>query len=180
MSVFLQQSFKRIKSVLQSRAIFPRLRVKNIGSGSPQKISASTGSSSKKQINRFWYKRIVSFLIAKKGVRADPKYWLPPAPDQILNRLRLQLKNLGSDRLWLRKTAITVVLLHKKFVSIEAFHHPSILQTDRSKYLFKRLFRLHRLRNNGILWLVDWFLCVLYRHQPSCYFIVVVIKFSFI
>ena len=40
-----------------------------------------------------------SFLIAKKGVRADPKYWLPPAPDQILNRLRLQLKNLGSDRL---------------------------------------------------------------------------------
>ena len=35
---------------------------------------------------------------------------------------------------------------HKKYVSIEVFLHPSILQTDCSKYLFKRSFRLHRFR----------------------------------
>ena len=42
--------------VLRSRAIFPRLRVKNIGSGSTHKISAPTGSGSKKQNLIQWYK----------------------------------------------------------------------------------------------------------------------------
>ena len=37
-------------------------------------------------------------------------------------------------------------LYHKKYVSIEVFLYPSILQTDCSKYLFKRSFRLHRFR----------------------------------
>ena len=42
--------------VLRSRAIFPWLRVKNIGSGSTHKISAPTGSGSKKQNLIQWYK----------------------------------------------------------------------------------------------------------------------------
>ena len=46
------------------------------------------------------------FSLAKKGAAADPKKSAPaPAPAQILNRLRLQPKNLGSDRLCLRNTA---------------------------------------------------------------------------
>ena len=43
------------------------------------------------------------FHLPKKGARADPKK-LAPAPAQILNRLRLQPKNLGSYRLRLRNT----------------------------------------------------------------------------
>ena len=41
--------------------------------------------------------------LTKKGAGADPQK-LAPAPAQILNRLRLQPKNLGSDRLRLRNT----------------------------------------------------------------------------
>ena len=37
-----------------------------------------------------------SFSLAKKRSRSQPKL-SATAPDQILNRLRLQLKNLGSD-----------------------------------------------------------------------------------
>ena len=37
-------------------------------------------------------------------------------------------------------------LYHKKYVSIEVFLYLCILQTDCSKYLFKRSFRLHRFR----------------------------------
>ena len=44
------------------------------------------------------------FSLAKKGAGADPKK-SAPVPAQILNRLRLQPKNLGSDRLCLRNTA---------------------------------------------------------------------------
>ena len=44
------------------------------------------------------------FSLAKKGAGADPKK-SAPAPAQILNRLRLQSKNLSSDRLRLRNTA---------------------------------------------------------------------------
>ena len=40
--------------------------------------------------------------LAKKGAVADPKYLSAPAPYQSLNWLRLQLRNLGSDRLRLR------------------------------------------------------------------------------
>ena len=40
--------------------------------------------------------------LAKKGAVADPKYLSAPALYQSLNRLRLQLRNLGSDRLRLR------------------------------------------------------------------------------
>ena len=43
--------------------------------------------------------------LTKKGAGADPQKSAPaPAPAQILNRLRLQPKNLGSDRLRLRNT----------------------------------------------------------------------------
>ena len=47
------------------------------------------------------------FSLAKKRSRSRPKI-LAPAPDQILNwlRLQLQLKNLGSDWLWLHKTEL--------------------------------------------------------------------------
>ena len=34
---------------------------------------------------------------------------MAPAPDKILNRLRLQLKNLGSDQLRLRNTAKSTI-----------------------------------------------------------------------
>ena len=40
--------------------------------------------------------KLFCFSLAKKGAGADPKY---SAPAQILNQLRLQPKNLGSDRL---------------------------------------------------------------------------------
>ena len=43
------------------------------------------------------------FSLAKKRSRSRPKK-SAPAPAQILNRLRLQPKNLGSDRLRLRNT----------------------------------------------------------------------------
>ena len=42
------------------------------------------------------------FSLDKKGAGANPKK-SAPVPAQILNRLRLQPKNLGSDRLRLRK-----------------------------------------------------------------------------
>ena len=44
------------------------------------------------------------FHLPKKGAAAYPKKSAPD-PAQILNRLRLQLKNFGSDRLRLRNTA---------------------------------------------------------------------------
>ena len=46
------------------------------------------------------------FSLAKKGAVADPKV-SAPAQAQILNRLRLQPKNLGSDRL--RNTVIAIL-----------------------------------------------------------------------
>ena len=46
---------------------------------------------------------IILFFTYKKGAGADPQK-SAPAPAQILNRLRLQPKNLGSDRLRLRNT----------------------------------------------------------------------------
>ena len=47
----------------------------------------------------------INFSFAKKMTRSRPKI-SAPAPDQILNRLRLQLKNLGSGRLRLRNTGL--------------------------------------------------------------------------
>ena len=45
------------------------------------------------------------FSFAKKGAGADQKF-SAPATGPILNRLRLQPNNLGSDRLRLRNTAL--------------------------------------------------------------------------
>ena len=46
------------------------------------------------------------FHLSKKEAEADAKI-----PYQILNRLQLQLKNLGSDQLRLRNTELKVFLL---------------------------------------------------------------------
>ena len=57
------------------------------------------------------------FHLPKNGAGADPKK-SAPAPAQILNRLRLQPKNLGSDRLWLRNIASNfIVSQHRKILA---------------------------------------------------------------
>ena len=71
------------------------------------------------------------FSLAKKRSRSRPKIMntgiLTPAPDQIFNRLRLQLKNLGSDRLRLCNTVIhfcysTVTLQNNSIYLIPQVH----------------------------------------------------------
>ena len=53
------------------------------------------------------------FNLPKKGYGADLKK-LAPAPAQILYRLRLQPKNLGSDRFRLRNTEYNIWRKEKK------------------------------------------------------------------
>ena len=57
------------------------------------------------------------FSLAKKRSRSRPKIMntgiLTPAPDQIFNRLRLQLKNLGSGSATLLFTFVTRQLLFR-------------------------------------------------------------------
>ena len=59
------------------------------------------------------------FSLAKKGAGADPKK-SAPVPAQILNRLRLQPKNLGSDRL--RNTALINVGMNKENITKNLFY----------------------------------------------------------
>ena len=60
------------------------------------------------------------FSLAKKGAGADPKK-SAPVPAQILNRLRLQPKNLGSDRLRFRNTDSSEFSYKLLFLSLAVF-----------------------------------------------------------
>ena len=101
------------------------------GSGFTYNISAPTSSGSEKQMvkvcrhkeasinlrcslknekrrkNRVNIFKSFRFSLAKQRSRSRPKLSVP-APDKILNRFRLQLKNLGSDRLRLRNTNFSI------------------------------------------------------------------------
>ena len=76
----------------------------------------------------------------KKGAGANPKF-PAPAPAQILNRLRLQPKNLDSD--WLRNTAYLVI----EKAGYLAKYAAASLQTEASNFLLENVNMLFITKN---------------------------------